>query len=139
MNYDKIQAALEVKASAIVGIPKIVFDNMKYDPTTGTTYIQSRFIPTNRTMKVVGVDQTNKPFWQEYHGIYQLLIHAPEGSGSRETNTLVNTICDVFEATTDLEFNGVYVTIKKVERARGINETPWYKTPVNIYWYSQTK
>lgn len=139
MNYDKIQAALETRAATVTGIPHIVYDNVKYDPTTRVPYVQSRFIPTNRTNKVLGIGADNKPHWQEYHGIYQLLINMPEGTGSKQTNDLVNNIVDAFDTTTDLEFAGVYVTIKKAERAKGVSEAPWYKTPVNIYWYSQTK
>ena len=139
MNYDKIQAALETRLSSVVGIPELAYPNTKYDPKTDVPFVQVRFIPTSRTNKVLGVDATNKPFWQEYHGIFNLVINMPEGTGTKETNTLVNAICDRYEATTDILFDGISVTIKKVESARGINETPWFKTPVNIYWYSQSK
>lgn len=139
MNYDKILAALELRVSDVEGIPTIAYENVKFTPVTDVPFVRTRFIPISRTQKVVGVDQNNKPFWLDYQGIFQLVIYMPESQGQRETNILVNNICDKFEAATDLEFNGVYVTIKKVERARGLNEAPWFKTPVSIYWQSFSK
>lgn len=139
MNYDKIQAALETKLATVVDIPDIAYENTKYDPTTGVPYVKTRFLPTDRSMKVLGVDDDNKPFWQEYHGLFQLILNMPEGTGSKPTNDLVRNIMNVYETATDLSFNGVYVTVKKVERTRGYNETPWFKTSVNVYWYSHSK
>lgn len=140
MNYDKIQAALETKVLQVPNIPDVAFENVKFDPKTGTPYVRLRFIPISRTQKVLGVEEdTGKPFWQDYQGLLQLVIYMPESEGTRATNNLVNSICDTFEATTDLEFEGIYVTIKKVERTRGFNETPWFITSVNIYWYSHSK
>lgn len=140
MNYHKIQAALETRVKDIAGVPYVAYENVKYDPTTGVSHLRTRFIPISRTQKVLGINEDNgKPFWLDYQGIFQIVINVPESQGSKETNDLVNNICDTFETATDLEFEDVFVTIKKVERTRGINETPWFKTSVNIHWYSHSK
>ena len=139
MNYDKILAALELRVQEVSGIPVVAYENVKFDPKTGTPFVRTRFIPISRTQKTVGVGADNKPFWLDYKGIFQLVLYMPESEGQKATNDLVNAICDKFEAATDLEFDGVYVTINKVERARGINETPWFKTPVSVYWQSFSK
>lgn len=139
MSYANIQAALETKLSTVVNVPAIAFENTKFDPTTDVPYLKTRFLPTDRSQKVLGVGADKKPIWQEYHGLFQIVINVPEGTGSKTTNDLVNNIINVYEAATDLSFNGVYVTVKKAERTRGYNETPWFKTSVNIYWYSHSK
>lgn len=140
MNYDKIQAALETRVRDIPNVPYVAYDNVKYDPKTAIPFLRTRFIPISRTQKVLGINEdSGKPFWLDYQGIFQIIVNVNENTGSKEINRLVNNICDTFETATDLEFQGVYVTIKKVERARGINETPWFKTSVNIHWYSHSK
>ena len=137
--YDKIQAALEIRAKQLVGVPHIVFDNTKYEPVVGSAYIKSHFMPMQRRIKSFGIDTDGKPFRQRYDGIYQLLLNYPDSKGSGPTNTMVNEILDKFEATTDLVFQDVVVTIEKAERIRGVTEGPWFKTPVQISWYSYSK
>lgn len=139
MNYDKIQAALEVRTQALSGNHEIVYEDYKYVPKTNTPFIRTRFMPIDRRPASCGVGADLKPYMQKYEGVFQLLLNMPEGRGTRETNNLVNEICDKFEAATDISFGGVYLTIKQVERMRGISDTPWYKTPVNVHWYSYAK
>lgn len=137
--YDKIQAALEIRAKQLVDVPHIVFDNTKYEPVVGTPFIRSHFMPMERRVRSFGLDVDGKPFRQRYNGIYQLLLNYPDSKGSGPTNTMVNEILDKFEATTDLVFQDVVVTIEKAERIRGVTEGPWFKTPVQISWYSYSK
>ena len=139
MNYDKILAALETTLTTVENVPDIAFETVDYDPSVGTPYIKTLFLPADRRPRSLGIDIDNKPFFQRYEGIFQLLLHYPSDKGQHATNTMVNAIIDKFEATTDLEFGGVYVTIKQVERMKGMTESPWFKTPVNIHWYSYSK
>ena len=142
--YDKIQAALEVRTKQLVNAPHITYDNVKYVPVIGTPYIKSHFMPMVRQVKSLGINQEGKPYKQRYEGIYQLLLNYPESQGSGPTNAMVNEILDKFEASTDivhridnpLDFENFYVTIEKTERKRGITESPWFKTPVQISWYT---
>ena len=124
MNYDKILAALEKRVLDLQGVPAIAWENVKFTPTTGTPYIQTRFMPIDRRSPFVGLDADGKPFNQRYVGIFQLNLYYPESRGQKPTNTIVNEICDKFDAGTDLSHDGVYVTISQTERMRGINESP---------------
>lgn len=139
MNYDKILAALETRLTTIPDLPQVAFENIKYDPVVGTPFIRTKFMPMDRRPRSMGLDVDNKPFFQRYVGIFQLLLHYPDSQGPGPTNRMVNQLCDTFDATTDLAFDDVYVTITQTERMRGINEGPWYKTPVHVRWYSYTK
>lgn len=134
--YDKIQAALEIRAKQLQNVPHIAFDNTRYEPIVGTPFIRSHFMPMDRQIKSLGLDTDGKPYRQKYEGIYQLLLNYPDSKGSGPTNIMVNEILDKFEATTDLVFQDVVVTIAKVERKRGVTEGPWFKTPVQISWYT---
>ena len=139
MNYDKILAALEVRVQSLENLPVVAYENVKYVPVTGVPYIRTRFMPIDRRMTTLGVDTLGKPYHQKYEGVFQLLLNYPESQGQGPTNAMVNEICDKFEAATDISFDDVYLTIKQVERMRGVNDGPWFKTPVNIHWYSFTK
>lgn len=139
MNYDKILAALETRLSTLTNVPDIAYENTIYTPVTDRPFIKTKFMPIDRRMISLGVGSDLKPYYQKYEGIFQLLLNYPESQGTRPTHNMVSEITDKFEAATDLSFQDVYVTIKQVERMRGINDSPWYKTPVNIHWYSYAK
>ena len=139
MNYDKILAALEKRVLDLQGVPSVAWENVKFTPTTGQPYIQTRFRPSGRRSAFVGVGTVGKHLSQRYVGIFQLKLYYPESRGQKPTNTIVNEICDKFDAGTDLSHDGVYVTISQTERMRGINESPWFITPVNVHWYSYAK
>lgn len=134
--YHKIQAALEIRAKQLVNAPFITFDNTKYEPVVGTPYIKSHFMPMTRQVRSLGLNNQGKPHQQRYEGVYQLLLNYPESQGSGPTNAMVSEILDKFEATTDLVFQDVRVTIESTERRRGVDEGPWFKTPVQISWYT---
>ena len=139
MSYDRIQAALETRMTQLVNSPKVVFENVKYEPTTNVPYLRTRFMPIDRRPASCGIGSDLKPYMQYYYGLFQVVLNFPESQGSRATNIMVAELIDKFEAATDLSFDGVYVTIKQIERMRGINDGPWFKTPVNIYWHSYSK
>ena len=139
MNYDNILAALETRVLSLTDVPDVAFENTKYIPKTGVSYLRARFIPMDRRPASCGIGADLKPYMQHYYGVFQIVINCPESEGQSKTNKIVNEICDKFEAATDISNEDVYVTIKQVERMRGISEAPWYKTPVNIHWFSYTK
>ena len=121
MNYDKILAALEVRVQSLQNLPDVVYENVRYVPTTGRAYIRTRFMPIDRRMTSLGVDVNGKPYHQKYKGVFQLLLNYPESQGQGPTNAMVNEICDKFEAATDISFDDVYLTIKQVERMRDVS------------------
>lgn len=139
MNYDKILAALETTLMTVEGIPDVAFENVHYSPTTGTPFIRTRFIPIARRNVFLGQQPDGKPYDQRYVGLFQLVLNYPESKGQKDTNQMISKIAEKFDATKDIYFEDVAVTIRYVERVRGIPDGPWFKTPVNINWHSYTK
>lgn len=139
MNYDKILAALETTLMTVPDLPYVAFENVKYDPVVGTPYIRTRFIPIARRNIFLGQTPEGRPYRQRYVGLFQLVLNYPDSEGSAATNATVNNIISVFDATKDISFEDVDLTISYSERMRGINEGPWYKTPVNINWYTYSQ
>lgn len=139
--YDDIRSALETRLAGTVGVPNISYENVKYTPTTGTPYIESRVIFSSRVPATRGLNQsTGKPHQHRYRGVFQMLLHYPEGVGSGPSQDMVNLLIDRFESATDISFTNsdpktIYVTVDYAEQMGAYNKSPWYVTPVNINWY----
>lgn len=128
--HSDIRAALESKLANIAGIPPIAFDNVPYDPTTGTSFIKSSYIPVTRVPAVRGLNPS-----QRYGGIYAVTVYCPEGNGPGVADGIANTVIENFEAATDVSLNNFNVSIDYAEREQGFLDTPWYYIPINIGWY----
>lgn len=133
--YDDIRAALEVKLSNISGIPDIAYENVSYSPTTGTSFVQPRFIPVSRRPAVRGPNPQNR-----YEGVLRVFCYVPEGNGPAAADNLANKVIDAFDATTDISFTNsedetFIVSIDYAERDNGFVDSPWYYVAVNIGWY----
>lgn len=139
--YDDIRAALESRLASTSGIPQISYENTKFKPTTNTPFIQTRVVYSSRVPVVMGLDSgTGQPFQHRYRGVFQLLLHYPEGVGSGTSQDMVNTLIDRFESSTDISFTNtdpktIFVTINYAEQMGAYTKSPWYVTPVNIDWY----
>ena len=121
---------MESKLANIAGIPPIAFDNVPYDPTTGTSFIKSSYIPVTRVPAVRGLNPS-----QLYKGLYSVTVYCPEGNGPGVADGIANTVIENFEAATDVSLNNFNVSIDYAERQQGFLDTPWYYIPINIGWY----
>lgn len=134
--YNDIRAALETRLSNITNIPSIAYENVPFDPPVGTSYVQSKFIPTLRRSAVMGSPNPE----QRYQGLYAVTPHTPEKLGPSAADDLSNDIIESFEATTDISFTNssnetIIVSIDYAERQQGFLDSPWYYVPINIGWY----
>jgi hypothetical protein len=128
--YDDIRKALETKLAGISGIPEIAWENVTFDPTTGTPYIKARFYPTLREPAHRGLNPQ-----MLYRGLFQLQCCVPEGLGPSAADTLANLVLDNFEATSDITNGSTIVSIRYAERERGMSDGTHFVVPVNISWY----
>lgn len=129
--YKGIRAALESQLTNIASVPDIAYENVAYDPKTGVSYIEVKFIPVNKRPAVRGLNPQ-----QRYDGVFAINCYVPEGFGPAAADTLANNVMDAFEATTKLTHSDVTVSIDYAERQQGILDAPWYFVPVNIGWYA---
>tara|TARA_R110000737_G_scaffold204632_1_gene223414 strand:- start:298 stop:705 length:408 start_codon:yes stop_codon:yes gene_type:complete len=128
---DDIRAALETHLVGIAGLPDIAFENVKYDPTTGVSYIKTQMIPTRNKPAVRGTNPQLR-----YDGIFSVTVFIEEGNGVGEAYATVKLIKDAFAATTTVTLGSLNVSIDYAETQRGLNDSPWYFIPVNIGWYT---
>jgi len=128
--YLDIRRGLEQKLSQVSGIPSIAYENISFDPTTGTSWVRPTFIPTTRRPAVRGSNPQ-----QLYLGIFRVDCFVAEGNGPSVGDTLANSIIEDFDATTDITFNSKTISIDYAEREEGRLSSPWYFIPVTIGWY----
>tara|TARA_R110002124_G_scaffold237867_3_gene403145 strand:- start:157 stop:579 length:423 start_codon:yes stop_codon:yes gene_type:complete len=134
--YNDIRAALESRLAATVGLPTgIAYENVSFEPQTGTSFLKVSFVPTSRRPAVRGPNPQ-----QRYQGVFRVFCYAPEGSGPSAADNMANTVIDAFDATTDISFTNaanetVIVSVDYAERDNGFVDSPWYYTVVNIGWY----
>ena len=133
--YNDIRAALETHLSNVSGIPSVAYENVSFEPQTGTSFLQVMFLPTERRPAVRGLNPQ-----QRYQGVFSSLVHTPEGKGPKEADDYANTLLEAFEATTDISFTNpdletINVSLDYAERQQGILDSPWYYVRVDIGWY----
>jgi hypothetical protein len=154
--YDNIRAALEVKLSNVSGLPEVAWENLTYEPTTGTSFVKPRLIPTIREPAVRGL---NPQIY--YQGLFRVDCFVPEGLGPRAADELADKIIDAFEATTSIYYepstnsilteSGAFLitesggkvlqdgvinlSIRYSEREQGMPDGAFFMVPVNISWY----
>jgi len=128
--YDDIRVALEVKLSNVSGLPEVAWENLSYTPTTGTSFVKPRLIPTVREPAVRGL---NPQIY--YQGLFRVDCFVPEGLGPAAADDLADKIIDAFEATTDVTNGSTIVSILYAEREQGMPDGAFFMIPVNIGWY----
>lgn len=126
-----IRRAFETTLNAISGIPVIAWENVSIDPETDSPYIEPRLVPTIRRPAVRGPNPQ-----MYYQGYYLVDVYAPKDKGPDEADTIASTIIDTFEATTDITYNSVEVSIRYAERDLGIKEGSFYKISVRLGYYT---
>ena len=132
--YDSIRAALETKLVSTLGAVPIAYENVAFEPTTGTLFVKPVFIPTTTQPATRGSSPQLL-----YQGVFNVTVYAPEGNGPSQADNSCNTITNAFAATTDISFvvgSDTYIVhVRYAERQQGRIDTPWYTVPVNIGWY----
>ena len=130
-----IRAALESHLAATSGLPYIAYENVAFEPTTGTSFLKVQYLPTVTRPAVRGLNPQLR-----YQGVFSVTVFAPEGQGPATADDYANKVIDAFAATTDISFtNGdaetIIVSIDYAERQQGMIDSPWYFVPINIGWY----
>jgi len=131
-----IRAALESRLAATSDLPEIAYENVAFEPTTGTSFLKVQYIPTATTPAVRGLNPQLR-----YQGVFSVTVFTPEGRGPATADGYVDKVIDAFAVTTDISFTNndaetITVSIDYAERQQGIIDSPWYFVPINLGWYT---
>tara|TARA_R110002167_G_scaffold240873_1_gene446047 strand:- start:142 stop:564 length:423 start_codon:yes stop_codon:yes gene_type:complete len=133
--HNDIRAALETHISTTANLPTIAYENVAFEPTTGTSFVKVQYLPTITQPAVRGLNPQLR-----YQGIFAVTVFTPEGNGPSTADDYVNKVIDAFQATTDISFTNaqsetIKLSIDYAERRQGLIDSPWYYVPINIGWY----
>jgi len=133
--HNDIRAALETHISTTANLPDIAYENVAFEPTTGTSFIRVQYLPTVTRPAVRGLNPQLR-----YQGVFAVTVFTPEGNGPSTADGYVNKVIDAFQATTDIPFTNaesetIKLSIDYAERQQGLIDSPWYYVPINIGWY----
>jgi len=133
--HNDIRAALETHISTTANLPTIAYENVAFEPTTGTSFIRVMYLPTVTRPAVRGLNPQLR-----YQGVFAVTVFTPEGNGPSTADDYVNKVINAFQATTDISFTNaqsqtIKVSIDYAERQQGLIDSPWYYVPINIGWY----
>jgi len=133
--HSDIRAALETHISNTANLPDISYENVAFDPTTGTSFIRVQYLPTLTQPAVRGINPQLR-----YQGVFMVTVFTPEGNGPSTADDYANKVINAFAATTDISFTNaqsetIKLSIRYAERKQGLIDSPWYYVPINIGWY----
>ena len=133
--HNDIRAAFETHISTTANLPTIAYENVVFEPTTGTSFIRVMYLPTVTRPAVRGLNPQLR-----YQGVFAVTVFTPEGNGPSTADDYVNKVINAFQATTDISFTNaqsqtIKVSIDYAERRQGLIDSPWYYVPINIGWY----
>jgi len=133
--HNDIRAALETHISTTANLPTIAYENVAFEPTTGTSFIRVMYLPTVTRPAVRGLNPQLR-----YQGVFAVTVFTPEGNGPSTADDYVNKVINAFQATTDISFTNaqsetIKLSIDYAERQQGLIDSPWYYVPINIGWY----
>lgn len=129
--YSDIREALETQLTAVSGVPDIAWENVNYEPTTGTPFVRPTLNPLIREPAVRGLNPQ-----QYYYGSFIVEVFTPEGQGPGAGMTIAESIVNSFDATSTLTANSVNVCIRNSRVETFVNMDAWYMIPVVIDWYT---
>jgi len=133
--YKDIRAALEKHLDDTAGLPDVAWENVDFSPTTGTAYVKPSFQPTSRRPAVRGLNPQHR-----IQGVFTILCYQPENIGPGASATLVDTLVDRFDSTTDISYTNasmetIQVSIEYTQQQPSYSVPPWYVTPITVAWY----
>lgn len=115
MSNDIIRAAIEKRliawAKAQTPPIDVAFENVKYEPTVGKSYLAGFLLPADTVNPSAGGGHSR------YSGIYQVNVYTEAGKGSTAASALVNSIVSLFPRPTTITQGGINVHIDNTPSA----------------------
>lgn len=129
-----IRAALEQEIANVSGVPassQRAWENARFEPTTGTTWLRMRLQPTETRPATRGDSPQIR-----HQGLFLVDVFAPADEGPASAETLADAIRDRYTVSKVLTENSTNVRFDYAERGQGVIDHPWYMVPVAIAWYA---
>ena len=131
--YVEIEKLLKQTAQTVTDV---VDSNEKFEPTIGTMWCRTSFMPGKSTTMTLGPEHCS-----EYSGLYRIDIFADKGKSMEAVNALVDKFIAAYKAVPMIETDdynnyngGIRVYTGEVWRETARFEPVWVNVPVFISW-----
>jgi len=131
--FRDIEHALNAMILTAVGSTPLAWENMRYEPTVGTSYIQVFHAPLRTTPESLGYGG-----FTAHRGITQLNVHTPVERGTRAAITLADQLTGVIRRGVVTTYNTVPVRILGLSLGTVDIQKAWAILPVTINWHCYT-
>ena len=92
--HNDIRAALETHISNTANLPDIAYENVAFEPTTGTSFIRVHVLCLQLNRPAVrGLNPQLR-----YQGVFAVTVFAPEGNGPSTADDYVNKVINAFSS-----------------------------------------
>jgi hypothetical protein len=132
--FNALRAALEGEIANVSGIPSSAnraWENVKFNPTPGTTWVRMTLLPGEQRPATAGLTPQVL-----YSGLFQVDVFAPEGDGAADADALADAIRSSYSPGDSFTSGSTVARINWSERAQGQADHPWYRVSVTISWYT---
>ena len=129
MSHRKISAALSSRLNSLPSAPPIAFENAKYTPVEGETWLRESYLPA--TSSTIGMEPGGST---DFTGVYQVSIYTPLDDYKLESHQLIDSITAHFARGTMLVFEGQAVVVEQVNVSQGLASGSWWLMPVSVNW-----
>jgi hypothetical protein len=126
----EINKAFRLKIATITSY-YCAFENESYKPKEGEPYLRSWFLPAG--VRPVSIDYDDAV--DDYTGLFQVNVYAPENEGTALSNTICEAVESLFKRGTVLS---CAVIDRQPERGTGRNQGGWWVIPISIYYRAIT-
>lgn len=130
-TVDNIRKTLETHLGDTIGIPSVAYENVPFDKTATTEYVNSNLIITSRRPSARGPNPLMR-----YQGIFQMDVCVPLFQGSGGALGYVGVLLERFNGSTDILGVSQTVSIEYSEPADPYKQDPFYRYPVQVAWYA---
>jgi len=131
--FRDIEHALNALILTAAGSTPLAWENMRYEPVIGTSYIQVFHAPLRTTPESLGYAG-----FTAHRGLTQLNVHTPVERGTKAAVTLADQLTGVIRRGIVATYNGVPVRILGLSLGPTDIQKAWAILPVTINWHCYT-
>ena len=131
--FRDINHALNAMILSAAGTTPVAWENMRYEPVIGTSYIQVFHNPLRSGPASIGYNG-----FTTHRGIVQLNINTPGERGTKEAISLADQFTSVIRRGLVVTFNAIPVRILGLSIGAMDIQKAWAILPVTVNWHCYT-
>jgi hypothetical protein len=127
---DRTRSIFDARIRDASGLPKLFFENSKFNQVADVEHVRTRFTITSRRTATLGGTKQLR-----YQGLYTMTICVPEETGSGAAMRYADILMDTFPNSEHIGPDDFRISLQYTELGGAFAEEPFYCLPVRCVWY----